>query len=111
MAGKKTKIVLDADVINHFTKAGQLSLLPRILPEFQFIVLDVVKKELPIFILSSLGKVISLEKTIKEEVFGESGGEKKEFLRLTATTGPHLGRGESAVVFHRVCPEPVPRTL
>lgn len=100
MAGKKTKIVLDADVINHFTKAGQLSLLPRILPEFQFIVLDVVKKELPIFILSSLDKVISLGKTIKEEVFGESGGEKKEFLRLTATTGPHLGRGESACMVY-----------
>ena len=100
MAGKKTKVVLDADVINHFAKAGQLSLLPRILPEFQFIVLDVVKKELPIFILSSLDKVISLEKTIKEEVFGESGGEKKEFLRLTATTGPHLGRGESACMVY-----------
>ena len=65
MAGKKTKIVLDADVINHFTKAGQLSLLPRILPEFQFIVLDVVKKELPIFILSSLDKVISLDTVSK----------------------------------------------
>ena len=46
MAGKKTKIVLDADVINHFVRGGKLALLPKILPEFQFIVLDIVKKEM-----------------------------------------------------------------
>lgn len=100
MTEKKTKVVLDADVINHFTRGGLLSLLPKILPEFQFIVLDVVKKELPIIILSSLDKVILQEKTIREETFGGSGGEKKEFLRLTATTGPHLGRGESACMVY-----------
>jgi len=100
MAEKKTKVVLDADVINHFVRGGRLSMLPKILPEFQFIVLDIVKKELPIIILSSLNKVISREKTISEETFGESGGEKKEFLRLTATTGLHLGRGESACMVY-----------
>lgn len=50
MGDKKTKVVLDADVINHFSRAGRLSLLPNILPEFQFIVLDIVKTELPILI-------------------------------------------------------------
>ena len=49
MGEKKTKIVLDADVINHFVRGGKLSLLPKIFPEFQYIVLDVVKKELPMF--------------------------------------------------------------
>lgn len=97
---KKTKVVLDADVINHFAKGGLLPLLPNILPEFAFIVLDVVKKELPILILSALEKVISQKKTISEEVFGVLGGEKKEFLRLTATSGPHLGRGESACMVY-----------
>ena len=29
--GKKTKIVLDADVIIHFAKGGKLEMLPRIL--------------------------------------------------------------------------------
>ena len=58
MAGKKTKIVLDADVINHFVRGGKLALLPKILPEFQFIVLDIVKKELPILILSELDSII-----------------------------------------------------
>ena len=61
MGDKKTKVVLDADVINHFSRGGRLSLLPNILPEFQFIVLDIVKKELPILILADLDKVIKQE--------------------------------------------------
>ena len=100
MAEKKVKVVLDADVINHFTKGGLLSLLSEILPEYRFIVLDVVKQELPPLILSVLDKVISQDKTITEETFGVSSGEKKEFLRLTATSGPHLGRGESACMVY-----------
>lgn len=63
--------------------------------------LDVVKKELPIIILSLLDKVITQEKTIIEDVFGQSRCEKKEFLRLTASTGElHLGRGESACMVY-----------
>lgn len=100
MAEKKTKIVLDADVINHFTRGGKLSMLPSIFPEFEFIVLDVVKKELPLLILSTLDKQIKQEKNISGVVFGETGGEKKEYLRLTATSGPHLGRGESACMVY-----------
>lgn len=100
MGDKKTKVVLDADVINHFSRGGRLSLLPNILPEFQFIVLDIVKKELPILILADLDKVIKQEKTIAEEVFGGTSGEKKEYFRLTATSGPHLGKGESACMVY-----------
>ena len=33
----KTKIVLDADVIIHFVKAGQFSLLLDIFPEYQYL--------------------------------------------------------------------------
>ena len=68
MMGKKTKIVLDADVIVHFAKGGKLDMLPRILPEYQFIVLDVVKKEIPVLVLSVLQKCISQDKTIVEGV-------------------------------------------
>ena len=57
MGDKKTKVVFDADVINHFSRGGRVSLLPNILPEFQFIVLNIVKKELPILILADLDKV------------------------------------------------------
>lgn len=100
MGKKKTKVVLDADIINHFSRGGRLSLLPNILPEFQFIVLDIVKNELPMLILADLDKVMNHEKTISEEVFGGTGCEKKEYLRLTATSGPHLGRGESACMVY-----------
>lgn len=82
MAEKKTKIVLDADVINHFVKGGLLDLLPQILPEFQYIVLDVVRKELPIIILSALDKHMKKHSNIQEEVFGQSSGEKKRVFPL-----------------------------
>lgn len=42
----KVKIVLDADVLIHFQKAGFLSLLPDIFPEYDYIVLSVVYEEL-----------------------------------------------------------------
>lgn len=98
--GKKTKVVLDADVIIHFAKGGKLEMLPKILPEYQFMVLDVVKKEIPILILSVLQKCISQDKTIVEEVFGNSAGEIKEFARLIAKDGKALGRGESACMVY-----------
>ena len=37
MGHKKTKIVLDADVIIHFIEAGNFSLLPDIFPEYEYI--------------------------------------------------------------------------
>lgn len=81
--GKKTKIVLDADVIIHFAKGGKLDMLPKILPEYQFMVLDVVKKELPLLIMSVLQKAISQDKTVVEEVFGKTAGEAKGITYLT----------------------------
>ena len=38
----KVKILLDSDVIIHFIKGGCLSLLPKILPAYQFAILDIV---------------------------------------------------------------------
>lgn len=98
--GKKTKIVLDADVIIHFAKGGKLDMLPGILPEFQFMVLDVVKKEIPVLIMSMLQKCIAQDKTIVEEVFGKTAGEIKEFARLISRDGLALGRGESACMVY-----------
>lgn len=97
---KKTKIVLDADVIIHFVKGGKLDILPQILPEYQFMVLDVVKRELPVLIMSVLQKCIAQDKTIVEEVFGKSAGEMKEFARLISKDGLALGRGESACMVY-----------
>ncbi len=44
----KTKIVLDADVIIHFVKVGQFSLLLDIFPEYQYLILDVVYDEVTV---------------------------------------------------------------
>ena len=45
MECRKTKIVLDADVIIHFIEADCFSLLPDIFPEYEYVVLDVVYNE------------------------------------------------------------------
>lgn len=100
MAARKTKIVLDADVIIHFAKGGKLGLLPKIFPEYQFIVLDVVKREIPSLLLPMLQQQITQEKTIAEETFGKTSGEMKEFARLIARNGLALGRGESACMVY-----------
>ena len=97
---KKTKIVLDADVIIHFAKAGRLPELPQILPEFQFLLLDVVKRELSGMILSVVDKMIHREKSLVVEQFGHTVGEIKEFSRLISTNGLALGRGESACMVY-----------
>lgn len=100
MAVLKKKIVLDADVIIHFTKGGKLSMLPKILSEFQFMVLDIVKKEIPALLMHELDNLINRDKTVIEEIFGKSAGEIKEYARLTAVEGLALGKGESACMVY-----------
>ena len=46
MKPRKTKIVLDADVIIHFMEADRFSLLPAIFPEYEYLILDVVYHEI-----------------------------------------------------------------
>lgn len=100
MAVIKTKIVLDADVIIHFAKGGLLSLLPRIFPEYEYIVLDIVYKEVKQPILNQLNNQIKFLQNIREVTFGDTIEQKREFARLTDVMG--LGRGESAcMVFCR----------
>ena len=43
---RKTKIVLDADVIIHFMEADRFSMLPEIFPEYEYLILDVVYDEI-----------------------------------------------------------------
>lgn len=100
MAGQKTKIVLDADVIIHFFKGGKLPLLPRILPEFQFLILDVVKREIPPLLSKALEQMIVRDKSLVEESFGLTSGEMREFAALTAACGLGLGKGESACMVY-----------
>lgn len=85
------KIVLDADVIIHFSKAGRLSILPNIFPKCNYIILDVIYKELKT-IQNQINNQIYFLKNISIEDFSPSGKMLMEYAMLTNT----FGRGESA---------------
>lgn len=97
----KTKIVLDADVIIHFVKAGQFSLLPDIFPEYQYLILDVVYDEVTVSramktqIDNTLTFFASRITNVKFEPKGES---RFEYARLRNTL--LLGKGESACMVY-----------
>ena len=91
MALERVKIVLDADVIIHFSKGGLLSLLPQIFPEYEYIVLDKVYDELST-VRHQLDNQISLLGNIKKVEFAPT----LEILREYATLKKKFGDGESA---------------
>ena len=80
MARKKTKIVLDADVIIHFIKADSFSLLPDIFPEYEYLILDIVYKELSKNIKTKqfIDRYISYTSKIKQEIFAPQGESMKD---------------------------------
>ena len=100
MISQKVEIVLDADVIIHFAKGGLLHLIPDIFPEYDIVVLDIVKKEIMTPALTQLENQIALLKNIREVKFGDTMEEKREFARLTSVLC--LGRGESASIYYGI---------
>lgn len=95
---KKTKIVLDADVIIHFIKGGSYNLLPDIFPEYEYIILDVVYNE-----LSSnrntkriIDNSVEYLKKVRVVDFAPKGFSNKEYAFLCST----LGKGESACMIY-----------
>ena len=88
---EKVKIVLDADVLIHFSKAGRLSILPDIFSQYKYIILNVVYKELKT-IQNQIDNQIYFLKNISIEDFTPSGKMLMESAMLTNT----FGRGESA---------------
>ena len=97
----KTKIVLDADVIIHFVKGGAFSLLPKIFPEYTYLILDVVYDEVTVNratkmqidnTLNFFGSRISLIK------FDPKGTSRLEYARLRSAL--LLGKGESACMVY-----------
>lgn len=96
---KKIKIVLDTDVIIHFAKGEMLSMLPSIFPEYQFVVLDIVKSEIKRPLLTQLERQISVLGNITEVAFGDTPEERREYFRLTSRA-VGLGRGESACMVY-----------
>lgn len=87
----KIKIVLDADVLIHFQKAGYLSLLPDILPEYDCIVLSVVYEE-----ISSIRKQLDRQIQVLGNIALVTFTPNMEMLREYAYLTDRFGRGESA---------------
>lgn len=98
MRQKKTKIVLDADVIIHFIKAECFSVLPDIFPEYEYLILDVVYNEIARHAQTKnfIDKYIHYIPKIRQEIFAPTGESIKEFFRLQRT----LGKGESACMIY-----------
>ena len=88
---EKVKIILDADVLLHFAKAGRLGMLPEILPEYEHVVLSAVYDEIG-FIQNQLDNQILFLKNISKETFNPTGEMLVEYARLLQT----FGKGESA---------------
>lgn len=87
----RVKVVLDADVLIHFSKAGYLSVLPNIFPEYDHVVLSTVYDEVRT-IQKQLDNQILLLKNISKEHFEPSGEMRREYAKLLTLFDP----GESA---------------
>lgn len=88
----KTKIILDADVIIHFSKGGCLNLLPTIIYGYDHIVLDIVYNEIKDQIKTQLDNQIHFLKNITVLPFNPSSDVRREYANLIR----HFGKGESA---------------
>jgi predicted nucleic acid-binding protein len=90
---KKTKIVIDADVIIHFYKADYLSILHKIFPSYEYVILSIVLDEEIYGKTSDIIKNhILLLKKINIEQWSPSGEMLREYALLLKT----YGKGESA---------------
>jgi predicted nucleic acid-binding protein len=95
----KTKIVLDADVIIHFIKAEQFSLLIDIFPEYEYLILDVVYNEVTVNRIAKTqidNTLTFFAKRISNVQFAPKGASRMEYAKLIAT----LGKGESACMVY-----------
>lgn len=98
MERKKTKIVLDADVIIHFIEANSFSLLPDIFPEYEYVILDVVYSEISKYSKTKkfIDNYLHYFPKLKQEIFAPKGDSIKEYFLLQRT----LGKGESACMVY-----------
>lgn len=88
---EKVKIILDADVLIHFSKANLLSLLPNILPEYDHVILSVVYEE-TVSIRQQIDNQINFMKNMVVLPFSPTGQMRLEYASLRSK----FGKGESA---------------
>lgn len=97
----KTKIVLDADVIIHFVKAGKFSFLLDIFPEYQYLILDVVYDEVTVNRITKTQIDNTLNffaNRISNVKFDPKGESRLEYAKLRSSL--LLGKGESACMVY-----------
>lgn len=87
----KTKIVVDADVLIHFSKGGCLAELPKIFPKYDYIILDTVYEETKT-IRREIDRVCTFFKSMSVEHFAPTGKMMHEYATLLRS----FGKGESA---------------
>ena len=92
--GARIQIVLDADVVIHFSKGGQLSLLPNIFPDYEYVILEAVHEELLSDIRTQIDHQMALLKNITLLPFAPRGEMLREYAKLRSRF--NLGKGESA---------------
>ena len=93
---KKTKIVLDADVIIHFESGGSFSALIDIFPEYEYVVLDVVYGELRETTRRLIDNVETRTKKLTTIKFIPTGDSRRDYAVLKSTKGA----GESACMIY-----------
>ena len=91
-SGARTQIVLDADVVIHFSKGGFLSKLPEIFPNYEYVLLEAVHDELLSGIRTHVDNQINLLKNITLMPFKPQGDMLREYAMLKS----RFGKGESA---------------
>ena len=90
---EKRKVLLDSDVIIHFVKGQCFSLLPDILPDFDFVILDVVyESELKLYLSQQIEQTIRVLRKLSILEWHYTHEEFAEFCRLQSI----FGVGESA---------------
>ena len=92
---ERVKIILDADVLIHFSKAGKLSLLPTIFPEYDHTVLCTVYEE-TISIRTQIDNQMKFLKNMVLLPFEPTGQMRLEYAKLRTK----YGKGESACYRH-----------
>jgi len=90
---KKTKIIIDADVLIHFYKADSLSILHTIFPTYEYVVLSIIlDEEITGKTLTAIKNHLFFLKNIKVEKWNPSGEILREYVSLHC----NYGKGESA---------------
>ncbi len=88
---ENVKIILDADVLIHFSKANRLSVLPSILPEYDYTILSVVYQEVKTLQQQIDNQSLRM-KNLTVIPFEPKGEMRREYAKLLTK----YGKGESA---------------